>query len=408
MATKTKQAKVAALYWPTSSVGGINTNSRAFRDEADKRGDTYHVLRSGPMKLPQRIYPGRKYIRGGDSFIHIDGEAHHHPVRVKGSVQFIAERYNRVYLTFLCPHPTKAYLAAILGKAAPAQEDGEEEGGGHGANLPRPPYLDLLEGLKAAGLPITGRITDAYWDSYGTWGLETVKLLDRVTICQPAYATEAVQKLLGKKLRVSRQPFSPRPVKPGTKREAKPLTVWTSQWKPIKGIHKLLPVLDQVKGPVEMYGNGITYYQIRSGEDWKRVMGKDHFAPEFSGRGRIPFYGHVDLEEVPTILSRATFMVDLQGMGRPKNLAYTQGSYNNTTVEALFYGCCPVLHRQAAKAIPEALALFVDSAEEVPGVLNSKESLKYAQDPKRLKMAKEWVQDTFNRATVYDTAVLGR
>lgn len=373
-----KQLKVAALYWPTSSVGGINTELRAFRDAADARGDIFHVLRSGagPNARPC-VFEQRKLIRGGDTFITIDGEAPHHPSNVVASIAFLTARYDRVYLAYLCPHPTKDYGTT-------------------------PHFLPLLDGIKAEKVPITARVTDGYWDSYREWGEATLKVCEAVTVSQPAFATTFEHP----KVKASRFPFSPHPT--SEKRSSGPLTVWTSQWKAIKGIHKLLPYVPEIKGRVEMYSNGILYYQLRTSPEWKAAIGPDHFKPEFSGKGRASFHGYVPLESIPNILARAWFMIDLMGIGRPKNPVYTQGSFNNTTTEALWYGACPVLHEQAAKVVPRDLALFVREASEVPRLVNSWEARSFALDPKRVKRARHWVTCHFSAEAIYQTAILGR
>lgn len=384
--------RVAALYWPTSSVGGINTELRALRDEAEARGDTFHVLRSGLTSGSPRAYPERRLVRGGDTFITIDGEAPHGAGAWQASARFIQERYDRVYLAYLCPHPTKAY----------------------GSN---PLFLNLLLALREADLPIMGRVTDGYWESYSMFGQATIDLCSGVTVSQPAFASF----FRHPHVRASRFPFSPRPAQPMAlygqrlepRRSRKPLTVWTSQWKAIKGIHRLLPHLPDIRHDVELYSNGILYYQLRTTPAWRAAVGRDHFGATtpsgaFSGRGRAPFYGYIPLEDIPCVLSRAWFMVDLMGVGRPRNRVYTEGSFNNTTVEALWYGACPILHQQAARVVPDDIALFVGEASEVPALLNDRKQQRWAVEPTRQRRAQHWVRENFSRARVYDAAVLGR
>ena len=368
--------RIAAIYWPTSSVGGINTELRNFRAEADRRGDTFHVLRSGLHKtINPCVFKERKTIRGGDTFITIDGEAPHHPTKVEATLEFLHANYDRVYYAFLCPHPTKDY-----------------------GDAPHfiPMYSDCL-------LPITSRVTDGYWESYAEWGTEALKYCDAVTVSQPAFASFFEHP----NVTPSWFPFDMKD-QPKIKRAPEPLTVWTSQWKAIKGIHKLLPHLDRVDHDMEMYSNGILYYQLRSKDDWKRVMGDDWFAPEFSGNGKIPFFGCVPWDEIPAILARSWFMIDLMGAGKPKNAVYTQGSFNNTTVEALWYGSCPVLHSQA-KAIPglEELCLFVEEHSEVPELINKASSKKFSRSKERIDKARKWVKKNFDASKVYNIAVLG-
>lgn len=387
--------KVAAIYWPTSSVGGINTELRAFHDEATRRKDTFHVLRSGLIKKQPCEYGYRKLIRGGDTFITIDGEASHHPNVVANTVEYLNKNYDRLYLAFLCPHPTKDY--------------GTE-----------PHFLKMLEGFKK---PITARVTDGYWETYAEWATLTAKMVGHVTVSQPAFAKPLLELSDGASRRIHSSwfPFSAREPKVidlyGKKlkpeRAKKPLTVWTSQWKAIKGIHKLLPYFPQIKTDVELYSNGILYYQLRTTPEWKAAVGTDHFggttpSGAFSGDGRAPFYGYIPLEDIPTVLSRAWFMIDLMGIGKPKNKVYTEGSFNNTTVEALYYGACPILHEQASKVVPRDIALFVNEASEVPALTNDKIKQAFATSPKRQEAARKWVAQNFAAKKVYDTAILGK
>ncbi len=367
--------RIAALYWPTSSVGGINTCLRALRDEADRRGDTFHVLRSGTqVRIAPTLFKERKVIRGGDTFITIDGEASHHPAQVGATLDFLHANYDMVYLAYLCPHPTKAYGDVPL-------------------------FLPLLRSLM---LPIAGRVTDGYWEDYRAWGEATVALCGWLT-----YTHRPMAGILSKLIKRScyaPTPMEPRPSK--ALRSGRTLTVYTSQWKAIKGIHKILPIIPEIWGDVELYSNGILYYQMRNSDDWKRAVGKDHFAPEFSGKGKAPFFGNVTLEEIPNVLSRAWFMLDLMGHGKPKHETYKVGAINNTTREALYYGACPILHRQASNVIPANLALYVNDAFEIPKlILRNKD---YAINPHRQKLARDWVKEYFSPKVIYDQAVLGK
>lgn len=365
-------SRVAAIYWPTSSVGGINTELVNLRRAAKRVGDDFFVLRSGDhSRIRPGLFPKRKLIRGGDTFIYIDGEASHHPNQIQDTLSFIHSEFDRVYFAFLCPHPTKAY------------------------NEPRflPMYSECI-------LPCTARVTDGYWKAYEDWGEKCLPYCDAITVSQPAFAGHFSHP----KVKASRFPF--RPVKATEKRSEKPLTVWTSQWKAIKGIQHLLPHLHRLNHQVELYSNGILYYQLRSTRDWQDNIGADHFAG-FNGEGRAEFFGYVELKEIPNILSRAWFMIDLMGSGKPRNHVYTQGSFNNTTVEAAYYGCCPVLHSQARAVVPSTIALFVDNADEIPGLLNSRKARDFAVDPRRVKRAKQWVKENFDAVKIYREAVRG-
>src|ERR1700744_3358577 len=101
--------KIAVLHWWTSSVGGINTTLQSLRAIADHRGDTFHVFSSDcyRTKKPQ-VYFKRKRIRGGDSFIMIDGEAPYHTSNMLTSLRML-KKYDVVMTSFLCPRETKKY-----------------------------------------------------------------------------------------------------------------------------------------------------------------------------------------------------------------------------------------------------------------------------------------------------------
>lgn len=368
--------KIAALYWPTSSVGGINTELRALRAEAERRGDTFHVFRSGKHKnIKAQVFPERKLIRGGDTFITIDGEASHHPDQLHDTINTLF-KYDQIYLAYLCPHPTKDY--------------GD-----------KPLFLTLLELLHRALRPITARVTDGYWNDYKEWGEATLKLCKAATYVHRASGDFWED---NNKVRYCPAPFDPDTAYDGVKRE-RDLTVYISQWKAIKGIHKLLPEIPNIKGHVELYSNGILYYQLRTSAAWKAAVGKDLFKG-FDGAGKATFFGYIPLDEVPVVLRRATFMVDLMGIGKPKNQTYIDGAHNLTAIEAAWYGCCPILHSRACNVVPLDIALFAGSARQVVSLINSKEGKAYALDPARQARAKEWA-DSFHVKKSYNRIVLG-
>ncbi len=365
--------KIAALYWPTSSVGGINTELRALHAEATRRGHTFHVLRSGLQKnISAQVFPERKLIRGGDTFITIDGECSHHPSQVKCSEHFL-DGYDRVYLAYLCPHPTKEY--------------GTE-----------PHFLKLLETYDK---PITARITDGYWNDYKEWGVATLSLCNSATFVHRASAKFWD---MYSSVRYCPAPFDPSTAYEGVYRETD-LTVYISQWKAIKGIHKLLPEIPNIKGKVELYSNGILYYQLRSKPDWRRAVGEDKFKG-FNGKGKATFFGYIPLDEVEVVLRRATFMIDLMGIGKPKNQTYIDGAHNLTAIEAAWYGCCPVLHARASNVVPLDVALFAANARQAVSIINSKEGRAYALSKERQEAAQKWAMG-FHVSKTYDRIVLG-
>lgn len=371
--------RIAAIYWPTSSVGGINTELRNFRDEAERRGHTFHVLRSGKhSNISATVFSERKLIRGGDTFVTIDGEASHHPKQLDTTLSLLAG-YDSVYLAFLCPHPTKDY--------------GDQ-----------PVFLELLQGIRMMGVPIVGRITDGYWKDYAEWGEATLKLCKSATFTHPSAAPNWEG---NPKVSHGGMPFHPRAQPTDHYRSPTPRTVWTSQWKAIKGIHKLLPCIPDIRGRVDLYSNGILYYQLRETADWKKAVGRDLFKPEFSGDGTATFYGAVPLDDIPGILLRSWFMIDLMGIGKPKNQTYIAGAHNNTTIEAAHYGACPVLHARASSVVPTDIALFASEARDVPKLINSQEGRKFARCPLRRRRALNWVRDNFMVRNLYPRLVLG-
>lgn len=328
--------RIAVLHWATSSVGGINTSLQTLREEALSRGDTFHILASDPQKSkPSAVFDGgqRKRVRGGDTFITIDGYAPHHPVNVQRSIEFITANYDVVITSFLCPHPTKAY--------------GDE-----------PLFLPLLKGIKDAGLELVGYIHDGYWDSYADFGAMTLPLCDRTMVCQEEYAKPVLE--AGFDVTPAFVPFRPFVEQPDIERDPD-LVAWLPQWKGIKGIKHFyagIPAAAERGFTVELYGNGIVYYQLRKDrETWLKHVGVDHFAAAYSGgTGPAQFFGCVHENEVPEILTRASFMCDFQGHGRPKYAAYRRGSYNHTIIEAMYYGCTPVVHESVLQTpIPDHL-----------------------------------------------------
>jgi hypothetical protein len=371
--------RVAVLHWSTSSVGGINTTFQTLRAEALSRGDEFDILASDPQKTKA---PGkfiqRKRVRGGDTFITIDGTAPHHPLNFKATLRFIQQNYDAVILSFLCPHPTKAY--------------GDQ-----------PLFLPLLEGIKAAGIPIIGYVHDGYWDSYKEFGEMVLPLCDRTMVCQPAYGDPMIK--AGYPVTNAFVPFRELAEHPEVERDPN-LVIWLPQWKNIKGISKFwegLPAASTNGWTVEMYGNGIEYYNMRLEPEWKERVGRDHFAPDYSGVGPAQFFGCVPETQVPTILSRGSFMIDFQGSGKPKYAAYRAGSYNHTIIEALYYGCVPVVHSSVKNTpIPSHLICALDTPETWADAL-----LSYDRSSFNAEEARAYVLKNHSAAVLYDT-ILGR
>jgi hypothetical protein len=181
------------------------------------------------------------------------------------------------------------------------------------------------------------------------------------------------------------------------------LSVWTSQWKSIKGIHRLLPYFENVDHPIEFYSNGILYYQLRETNNWYQTINIDHFKG-YNGYGKHNFFGHVGLDVIHAKLMEAWFMIDYQGSGKPKNEAYVRGGYNNTLLESMYYGACPVIHPQIKNltGFPIETVLLLDNEANIGGLLNDKESHAFALDPQRITIAREWIMDVAHVSESYN------
>lgn len=362
--------KIAAIYFPTSSVGGINSVLVALQREAEANGDTFDVLRCGNMKTikPER-FKEPQLIRGGDTFITTHGDCSHHPDQIKGTIQFLEDNYDALYFAYICPHANKAY--------------GDD-----------PVFLPLYTDCK---LPKVTFITDAYWDTYKDWAMLCLPHVKKTLVTQPAYAEPLLK--YGLPVQAIDAPIFEQETK-SVRRET-PLVVWTSQWKNIKGITKLMPVIPEITkhARMEMYSNGILYYQMRETDEWKAAIGKDHFKG-FDGKGDAEFYGYISLDQIPEVLRRSWFMIDLQGIGNPKFKAYTSGAYNITTIEALLYGSCPILAAQAKKSIiPNEFFLTVEDAREVPDLIREKQD--FSLDRDRMYAAMDWVRERHSAKNMY-------
>lgn len=367
--------RIAAIYWHTTSVGGINTELQYYRHAALQEGDVFDVIRStnGP-ECKVELYPKTRRMKGGDTFIDIQGQAGHHPSRVEATLKFLRENYDALFFVSLVPHPNKNY--------------GFE-----------PNFLPIF----TQKMPKAASISDGYWHTYAEWGrlaAPHVKVL--YTGCN-AYGIPLRNE--GFPCQTRPRPFYPLSV-PTASRSKTLLTIWPSQWKQIKGCLDFLKVLPQIPGQVELYSVGIEYFKQRETELWKRAVGPDHFHPEFSGRGKAEFFGWQDLMKMPDTYARAWFSVNLQGItAKPAKQSlfgnsvsdhrsiYASGSYNNTESEALYYGACPILHEQVLKSdLPKDCLLTVKSAEELPALIGSKTAQKFACDRERVSKARAWVE----------------
>lgn len=349
--------KVACIYWKTSSVGGIATHLNAIRTAAISAGDTFDILHSTDWKTKSpTLFNERQWIRGGDTKIWVDGEL----PQTQESVKWLNESYDAIYFGCICPHPTKAY--------------------------PHPKFIQLYE----SNLPKVAGVTDGYWHEYAEWGRLCVPKVKRIVVVQPTYAD--VLKQEGIKVDVLLAPFCPQLGRMEPK-STTPLLVWPNQWKNIKGITQFLKEVPNLpkEVKVELYSNGIRYYQLRTDPVWAAAVDKDLFQ-QFHGKGRATFFGNVDVAEISKAYQRSWFTVNLQGMNSRK-VAYQKGSYNLTEVEALYYGALPILHSSATQtSLPKEIYIPVSTAEEIPNAIRT--GIKgMVLDPKRRSIAREYVLD---------------
>lgn len=365
--------KIACLYFPTSSVGGIATNTGALRAEAARRGDTFDVLVCDSVKRHVHGTIPRKRIRGGDTYIDIDGYAPHHPENWQDTARWIGSTYDLVYLAYLCPHPTKSYTT--------------------------PDFAPLLESL-ALFLPIVGRISDGYWSTYREWGVRAAQTCSRMVVAVEAYLPPDLAEACPRLPIVYGRPFDPEPLPlnllfPDQQRVPRS-SVWIAQWKAIKGIHRFLPLIPELPGPCDLYSNGILYYQKRTEPDYIAAIGEDKFQG-FNGVGRATFHGWQPLPVIREALAHAWFMPEFQGMGKPKHEAYRRGATNNTTMEALFCECTPVIPQtviDGAGIPPESAIGVSDWSDIVPALSGSRAP--------RPDLGREWVMDNFRVSMIYD------
>ena len=366
--------RIAAIYFPTSSVGGINSVLVSLREQAQSVGDTFDVIESGKQKTIDAHKLDRpQLVRGGDTFLTIHGRAPHSPEQIENTINFLEANYDALYFAYICPHETKDYS--------------------------EPLFASLYDGCK---LPKVAFITDAYWDTYKHWAAPCIDYCRKVFVTNPSYAKPIIAE--GFDVEALNTPFFPLPVPDGAERSEEPYGVWTSQFKQIKCINNLIPVIPAITDicRFDMFSNGIRYYQLRETDEWKAAIGEDFFKPEFSGNGKARFFGYQPLELMPAVYTTAHFMIDLQGLGKPKYAAYRDGSYNCTTVEALYYGACPILAEQARKsAIPHDLFCSVHDTTEIPDVLRIGNANGFFIDPERQAKARQYVNEHHHVRSMY-------
>ena len=366
--------KIACIYFPISSVGGIATVAKTFKRAAQEAKDTFHILRSSNAKTIQPgLFPAPSRIRGGDTHIEIDGEAPHGE-QMKATRAWLEKNYDALFFVHPCCHPTKAY--------------GDD-----------PRWMEMYD----VALPKAMRFSDGYAETY-PWVKEVVEKCTTVFVNQEAYAIPLVKMGITDTVLLP-QPFLPFPAVAQIPRSKTRLTIFPNQWKQIKCPWEFVEALPQIKGAVEMFSNGIEYYNIRGEKVWKDNVGVDYFAPELPLKGpkNHRFHGNIPLERIAEWYGRAWSMVDLMGQ-RAKHGAYREGAFNCTAVEALWYGCRPILHDQAKLSkLPQDVIWTTNLGpkhKDLSGMvrmINTATPLNAAE----LKRARDWVLNRHGAAKLW-------
>src|SRR5712692_6629548 len=195
--SQSSRARIASIYWHMFSVGGVNTRLQYYKKTAIQEGDVFDILRSDPLiTLGQERYKEPRRIRGGDTYIDIDGHVGHHPKHVKESLKFLHENYDALFFASLCPHKNRWY--------------GFE-----------PLFVPLFIETE---LPKAASISDGYWSTYSEWGRLVVKTLKILYTGCESYALPL--RAEGIPVTVRPRPFFPAKIFPD-KRSDEMLTVWT-------------------------------------------------------------------------------------------------------------------------------------------------------------------------------------
>lgn len=333
-------------------------------------GDTCDILLSGPRRSKKPgLYPKRKWVATKDTCIWTCGEVPHHPSNIAASLKYLERNYDAVCFGYVCPTKTKAY--------------------------PDPLFLPFYTDLN---LPKVAWVSDGHWEKYSFWVADVLDNL-KALICPIESYAIPVRRSGFDRVEILKFPF----VCEGnrTSRSESPLLVWPNQWKPIKGLMPFLEQVPNIRGcAVEMYSCGVAYYQIRGETTYQNAIGKDLYKG-FNGQGQATYFGNVDRPEIQNALRRAWFSCNLQGINT-KHEAYSQGSYNNTEVESLWSGACPILHKSALKAgIPTDCCITVESAEELPEVITWGIKTGFATSPSRIERARQFVRENHSGQVIY-------
>lgn len=339
---KTKKPRIAALYWPTSSVGGIASTVLCLKQEAHRRKMKFDIFRSANQKTKRfSWFEESKLISGGDSFIQIDGEAPHHERNVQETAKYICANYDVVFLPYLCPHPIKSY--------------------------PDPAYLGLLNELYGR-VSISAMLTDGYWDTYADWGWRTLEFVDVLSAFNINYVPQIVKDYW--KIKTGQRLKQYRVIDPIYRTiesipQKKIDLIWISQWKTIKGPKSFLSMVPMLPEHlrIEAYNCGIEYYQLRSTDLWRKAIGRDTFKG-FNGEGNVLYGGWVPLDKINRKLASSAYTVEFQGLGRVRYEAYKKPHFNTTTLEALAYCTAPIVPKAQTNAETRKFVLACESVSD--------------------------------------------
>ena len=351
--------RVAVILWATTGASGIDSEIRSL----EKVGrDQFKIFISKPWAAwPSRMFP-RQNIRQGDVYAEVDGKLSHHPRYVEENAKFLNENFDMVFFINGVPHPTKEYGPLPLFKR----------------------FMELVT------LPKTMRICDGYADSYREWLDMGLELVDHATI---AYSYRSTVNVPGVHI-----PFYPDEAE--TTRSMRPHICWVSQWKQIKSIKQFIAAVPDIKARIDMYSSGIEYFQMRKSPAWRAAVKKDHVG-NFDGEGHAHYYGYTHHNSIGGILQHTWSIVDLQGLGNHKYKVYDGGSINTTSIEALYYGACPIVAMNSP--IPGDLCLKVPK-DAIAETINMHllEPNDFLLSGERQQRAMEYVADTFAAPALYD------
>lgn len=373
--------RILALHFHLTSVAGIASELRALRHEAIAKGHTWETWETQPFKsFAIKEFDEPKLVRGGDTYIKVWGKVSNNNKFSEEVANWIAMNFDLVYLPSLCPRPNSMY--------------GDD-----------PMFLEILEKVKGFEIPIVGRITDGYFSTYQEWGMATLDLCTKATCHESYLCTIPEEYVRSGRVKSCEPPFLPQRTE--VQRSKDRSIAWISQWKAIKGVNFFVPALKHLTADrIDLYSNGIRYYQLRSSQAWLEGVGTDFFDPDFYDAykfkltGKASFYGYVDHNKIPDILADAWVMPDFQGLGNPKYEAYKKGSINLTMIEALYHGTVLAVTNNCP--LPEELGYITasnrgkDTYLDITKCLNDWEQIEYLlKNEGRAKLAREFVLDNY-------------